>query len=291
MSIEVIKSVQTMQHRSQVLRNAGNTIALVPTMGFLHEGHLSLVDIARDTGDIVVMSIFVNPTQFGENEDFDDYPRDFERDLSLAQEHEVDIIFWPTVEEMYSENHSTTVTVGKLGTYLCGASRPGHFQGVTTVVSKLFNIVSPAIAVFGQKDAQQGFILKRMARDLNFPIDIIFGPIVREEDGLAMSSRNTYLSMTERKQALALYSGLQFAKKMVESGEVDSNIIIEKIRSFFEEESNIKEDYIEVVDLEQLAPLKRIDQPVLIAVAAYVGTTRLIDNIIVRSNGTNDTEI
>ncbi|MBS1271797.1 MAG: Pantothenate synthetase [Candidatus Marinimicrobia bacterium] len=280
MSIEVIKSVRTMQHRSSVLRQAGNSIALVPTMGFLHEGHLSLVDIAREKADIVVMSIFVNPTQFGEGEDFEDYPRDFERDLSLARERGVDAIFWPDADEMYPENYSTYVEVEELDKHLCGASRPTHFRGVTTIVSKLFNITRPDIAVFGQKDAQQGFIIKRMVRDLNLPVEIILGPIVREDDGLALSSRNTYLSDSEREQALALYRGLQAAKKMVESEEVDSNIIIEKIRSFFEAEPDVQKDYIEVVDLERLAPIERIDQPALIAVAAYVGTTRLIDNII-----------
>ena len=289
MSVEVIKSVNAMQRRSSVLRQAGNTIALVPTMGFLHEGHLSLVDIAREKADIVVMSIFVNPTQFGEGEDFDDYPRDFERDLSLAQDRGVDVIFQPSAEEMYPENYRTYVEVEELSNHLCGASRPSHFRGVTTIVSKLFNIVQPAIAVFGQKDAQQGFIIKRMVRDLNFPLEIVLGPIIREEDGLAMSSRNTYLSDQERRQAIVLFEGLQTAKKMVESGEVDSNIIIREIRSMLDTKPDITEDYIDIVDLEQLAPIGHIHQPALIAVAAYAGTTRLIDNIIVKPNGTHST--
>ncbi|MCF7804571.1 MAG: pantoate--beta-alanine ligase [Candidatus Marinimicrobia bacterium] len=289
MATEVIKSVKTMQRRSASLQQAGHTIALVPTMGFLHEGHLSLVDIARGKGDTVVMSIFVNPTQFGEGEDFEDYPRDFERDLSLAMDRGVDVIFWPGADDMYPENFSTHVEVKNLTEHLCGASRPGHFQGVTTVVAKLFNIVQPDIAIFGQKDAQQGFVLKRMIRDLNFPIDIVLGPIIREEDGVAMSSRNTYLSEEEREQALSLYQGLQTAKKKVESGEVDSNIIIDKIRSVIEPNPDVEIDYIEVTDTENLSPVETIEGQVLIAVAAYVGTTRLIDNIIVSNNETNTT--
>ncbi len=286
--MEVIKSVETMQNRARQLRQEGFTIGFVPTMGFLHEGHLSLVDIANEHADFVVMSIYVNPTQFGEGEDFEDYPRDFDRDRKLAQERGVGLIFYPDNEELYPENYHTYITVEDLSNKLCGASRPGHFRGVATIVTKLFNIVQPDYAVFGRKDAQQAFILKRLVRDLHLPVQILTGEIIREEDGLAMSSRNTYLSPDERTQALQLNRGLRAAKKMVESGTTDSNIIIDEIRSHWKDQPAITEDYISVVDLNNLDPLSQINQPALIAVAAYVGTTRLIDNIIVNdSDGTN----
>jgi len=285
--MEVIRSIETMQNRARQLRSEGFTIGFVPTMGFLHEGHLSLIELAKANSDFVVMSIFVNPTQFGEGEDFEDYPRDFDRDRKLAQDHGVNLIFYPEAKELYPEDYRTYITVEDLSKKLCGASRPTHFRGVTTIVTKLFNIVQPDIAVFGRKDAQQAIILKKLVRDLHLPVQIMTAPIVREEDGLAMSSRNTYLSADERQQALALNQSLQTAKKMVESGTQDSNIIIEEIRSQWKDKPAISEDYISVVDVQNLEPIAQINQPALIAVAAYVGTTRLIDNIIVNSNGTN----
>ncbi len=281
MNLWTITDISTMQATATELRQEGNTIGFVPTMGFLHEGHLSLLDIARQKCDVLVMSIFVNPTQFGENEDLEEYPRDFDRDARLARERGVDILFHPAAKEMYTDNFATYVVTDYLSEKLCGASRPTHFRGVATVVSKLFNIVRPDIAVFGQKDAQQATIIKRMVQDLNFPVEIVTGPIVREQDGLALSSRNTYLSSEERQQATSLYRGLQQAKKLVESGEVNSNIIVDEIRSILEAEPDIREDYIAIVDPGTLDPVREVNQGVLIAIAAFVGTTRLIDNIMI----------
>ncbi len=289
--MQVIESIETMQHRARELRQSGQILGFVPTMGYLHEGHLSLLDTARPKCDSLIMSVFVNPTQFGENEDFDEYPRDPERDEQLAREHGVDILFHPSGEEMYPENFRTYVDVEQLSEKLCGRSRPTHFRGVATIVAKLFNITRPDFAVFGQKDAQQAVIIQQMVRDMNFPVDIIVAPILREEDGLAMSSRNTYLTPEERTQALSLYRGLQHAKKTVESGQVNSNIIVNEIRSFFTEQPDVQEDYISVVDLENLNPLETISSTALIAVAAYVGTTRLIDNIIIVNDGTHSLKI
>jgi len=289
--MEVIKSARTMQRHAAELRQRGKRIGFVPTMGYLHAGHLSLVDAARPHCDVLVMSIYVNPTQFGENEDFDAYPRDFDRDFRLARERGVDTLFYPDTAELYPENHATSVRVEGLEEKLCGQSRPTHFRGVTTIVAKLFHIVHPDIAVFGQKDAQQAIILQRMVRDLFFPVRILVAPIVREADGLAMSSRNTYLSPEEREQALALYRGLQQAKKRVESGEANSNIIIDEIRSIWRQQPNLREDYISIVDLDNLEPLSQINQCALIAVAAYVGTTRLIDNIMIDKDGTHALKI
>lgn len=291
MSIDVIKSIKTMQQRTATLKRSGERIGLVPTMGYLHEGHLSLVDIARDHSEITVMSIFVNPKQFDEGEDLSDYPRDFERDRKLTQERGVDILFYPDSNEMYPDNFSTTVLVEGLSERLCGVTRPIHFQGVTTVVTKLFNIIQPDVAVFGQKDAQQAVIIQRLAKDLNFPIDIVIGPTIREKDGLAMSSRNTYLSSRERPQALSLQKSLQEAKKMVESGERNSNLITSEMRSIISEQPDVKIDYIEIVDLENLEPLETIDRDAIIAVAVFLGTTRLIDNIIVNIDGSNTIKI
>ena len=284
-------SIETMQRQARELRQTGEVLGFVPTMGYLHEGHLSLLDTARPKCDTLIMSVFVNPTQFGENEDFDEYPRDPERDAQLAEEHGVDILFHPGAEEMYPENYRTYLSVEQLSGKLCGRSRPNHFRGVTTIVAKLFNITQPDVAVFGQKDAQQAVIIQQMVRDLHFPVDIIVAPIIREEDGLAMSSRNTYLTAAERKQALTLFQGLQRAKKIVESGRANSNIIVEEIRALFHEQPDVEEDYISVVDLENLEPLETINRTALIAVAAHVGTTRLIDNIIIIKDGTHTLKI
>lgn len=291
MAVEVIKSVKIMHQRSATLKRSGERIGFVPTMGALHEGHLSLVDIARNRSEIVVMSVFVNPAQFAEGEDLDKYPRDFDRDLRLAQERGVDILFYPSAADVYPDNFRTEVQVTGLSKVLCGTTRPEHFDGVTTVVAKLFNIVQPDEAYFGQKDAQQAILIQQMVRDLNFPIDIIVGPIVRESDGLALSSRNVYLSREERKQAVSLSAALINAKKTIESGERNSKFITRQIRSVLSEQPDIKIDYVEIVELKSLQPVEKIEGPVLVAIAAFVGTTRLIDNIIIDQNESNTLKI
>ena len=260
---------------------AGKTVAVVPTMGFLHEGHLSLIDAARANGaDAVVVTIFVNPIQFAPNEDFDSYPRDFEHDAALLREKNVDAVFAPAVSEMYPAPVTCMVIENKLSKGLCAKTRPTHFNGVTTVVAKLFNATLPDIAVFGQKDAQQARVLKRMVRDLNFPIRMVVAPIVREADGLAKSSRNKYLSEDERARALVLSRSLLAAKEMAEKGEKDLAKLTGFIRKEIEAQGG-KVDYVEAIDSEELEPVTvRDGKPVMIALAAYFGTTRLIDNIV-----------
>ncbi|RKZ31634.1 pantoate--beta-alanine ligase [bacterium] len=281
--MKIIRTVTEMQNTSLKLKRDGNTIGFVPTMGFLHEGHLSLIRRARGECDILVVSIYVNPTQFAPGEDIDKYPRDIDRDERLCEEEGVDIIFYPTDEEMYPEGYLTEVRVKRLGEILCGVSRPTHFAGVTTIVSKLFNIVMPDIAVFGQKDAQQAVIIRRMTLDLNFPVKIIVSPTVRESDGLAMSSRNAYLSEKEREIAPALYRSLCLAEKMIKSGKgYDAIEIIVKMRKSILTAGPFDIDYIEIVDAETLEPVENpAGKDVLIALAARLGKTRLIDNIIV----------
>ncbi len=278
--MKVIEKPEKMQEEMEKLRCQGKSIGFVPTMGYLHEGHLSLIRRCRKENDICVVSIFVNPTQFGPGEDYNRYPRDFGRDSALLEKEGVDYLFYPQVQDMYPEGYRTYVEVEELSSVLCGAYRPGHFRGVCTVVSKLFNIVMPHRAYFGQKDYQQYVIIKRMVRDLNFPIEIVMMPIVREADGLAMSSRNTYLNPEERKQAVALYKGLSAAKEAFERGERDA----EKLRKIIEEEIKkyplVKVQYIEVVDPETLKPLKKIEDRAVALVAAFVGKARLIDNMI-----------
>jgi len=261
-------------------RAQGKRIGFVPTMGYLHEGHLQLIDIARQHSDFVVVSIFVNPTQFGPHEDFASYPRDFERDRKLCEARGADLIFAPEVSEMYPERSLITFQIEKLADHLCGARRPGHFNGVVLVVSKLFNIVQPDIAVFGQKDAQQLIIIKRLVQDLNFPVRIISAPTVREPDGLAMSSRNVYLSPTQRAQSTVLYKSLQRAKALIESGERDAKRVIAEIERVIATASEAKIDYIEIVRVSDLQPIEKLDGLVLIALAVYFGKARLIDNII-----------
>ena len=278
--MKVISTIKEMQAQADNLRRSGRKIGFVPTMGFLHEGHLSLIKKAGELSDTVVVSIFVNPTQFGPGEDFEKYPRDFERDEKLAEQAGADIIFYPSTEEMYPENYSTYVNVEDLTHGLCGRSRPGHFRGVTTVVTKLFMCVKPHIAVFGQKDAQQAAVIKRMVRDLNFDINIITAPIVRENDGLAMSSRNKYLSPEQRKEALALYDSLKIAEELIRNGELSPAVIIEKMKERITREPDAKIDYVELVDLETLEPVDRVKGRVLAAVAVFIGSTRLIDNTV-----------
>lgn len=279
--MQVIKTIREMQKWSMDRKKAGKTVAVVPTMGFLHEGHLSLIDAARANGaDAVVVTIFVNPIQFAPNEDFDSYPRDFEHDAALLREKNVDAVFAPAVSEMYPAPVTCMVIENKLSKGLCAKTRPTHFNGVTTVVAKLFNATLPDIAVFGQKDAQQARVLKRMVRDLNFPIRMVVAPIVREADGLAKSSRNKYLSEDERARALVLSRSLLAAKEMAEKGEKDLAKLTVFIRKEIEAQGG-KVDYVEAIDSEELEPVTvRDGKPVMIALAAYFGTTRLIDNIV-----------
>ncbi len=279
--MQVIKTIREMQKWSMDRKKAGKTVAVVPTMGFLHEGHLSLIDAARANGaDAVVVTIFVNPIQFAPNEDFDSYPRDFEHDAALLREKNVDAVFAPAVSEMYPAPVTCMVIENKLSKGLCAKTRPTHFNGVTTVVAKLFNATLPDIAVFGQKDAQQARVLKRMVRDLNFPIRMVVAPIVREADGLAKSSRNKYLNEDERTRALVLSRSLLAAKEMAEKGEKDLAKLTGFIRKEIEAQGG-KVDYVEAIDSEELEPVTvRDGKPVMIALAAYFGTTRLIDNIV-----------
>jgi pantoate--beta-alanine ligase len=251
-------------------------------MGYLHKGHLSLMKKARKETDIVIISIFVNPTQFGPHEDYTQYPRDLEKDTQLAKAVGVDVVFVPTVAAMYPQGFSTFVNVEEITDCLCGQSRPGHFRGVTTVVMKLFNLVKPDIAYFGQKDAQQAIVIKRMVKDLDMDIKIKVLPIVRESDGLAMSSRNTYLNLQERKDATVLFHALQRARTMVASGVREPRKIISNMKRIIRQKQSAKIDYVAVVDTENLKTLKRISGEVLIALAVWIGKTRLIDNIIIR---------
>jgi pantoate--beta-alanine ligase len=285
--MEVVKNIQEMKKISNNLIQNKKSIGFVPTMGYLHEGHLSLVKKAREDNDFVVVSIFVNPTQFGPNEDFNSYPRDLKRDLDLLEKLNVDYVFVPDVNDMYPKDFSTFVEETKLSKFLCGRSRPGHFRGVCTVVTKLFNIVKPTRAYFGQKDAQQFRILRRMVRDLNLDVEMIEMPIVREKDGLAMSSRNTYLTPEERKEATRLYKSLLKAKEMIESGIKDTEIIKSEMKKILDHPL-LKIDYIEIVDEETLEPVKKVENKVIIALAVYLGKARLIDNMILKGSEEND---
>ena len=272
-----------MRAASRAARHAGQRLGFVPTMGALHEGHLSLVRAARASADLVAASIFVNPTQFGPNEDLAKYPRSFERDRQMLEREGVDLLFAPSVEEMYPTGAVTWVTVEELSGKLDGRSRPGHFRGVTTVVAKLFHIVEPDRAFFGQKDAAQVAIIRRMVRDLNLPVEIVVCPIVRETDGLALSSRNAYLDAGQRKQALVLHRSLMRVQHMAEAGERQATALIAAGRQVLGEEPSIRLDYFEIVNPDTLDPLNEVSPGALIAVAAYVGTTRLIDNIVLKS--------
>lgn len=282
--MEVIKSIEEMQKHADRLRAEGKTIALVPTMGFLHQGHLSLFRIGRARGDCLVASIFVNPTQFAAGEDLETYPRDFERDLSLSEKERVDYIFAPEATGLYPQNYQTYVQLEKLPNHLCGISRPTFFRGVATVVTKLFHIVKPHVAVFGEKDFQQLAIIRQLVKDMNLDIEIAGGPIVREPDGLAMSSRNSYLSPAQRKSALCLYRGLQRARDIIDSGVVESIRVIEEVVQLIEAQPETRIDYVSICDPETLEDIDIIDKPVLMALAVHVGTTRLIDNILLHTD-------
>jgi len=281
--MQIFKTIENMRAASRATRKAGKRVGFAPTMGALHKGHLSLVQAAKAQSDVVAASIFVNPTQFGPNEDFSKYPRTFERDCELFTKEGVELLFAPALEEMYPAGAVTYVTVEGMSERLCGKSRPGHFRGVTTVVSKLFNIVEPDVAFFGQKDAAQVAIIRRMVRDLNIPVEITACPIVREADGLAMSSRNTYLDPAQRKAALVLHRALQEVQRKFESGERNASKLIEHGRRVFTLEPSARLDYLEIVDTESLDALEKISGAALVAVAAYLGNTRLIDNFVLHA--------
>ncbi|MDA3799034.1 MAG: pantoate--beta-alanine ligase [Kiritimatiellae bacterium] len=279
--MKIFDSPQKLQKELFGLKCDGKKIGFVPTMGYLHDGHLSLLRIARDKSDVLVASIFVNPTQFGPNEDLDSYPRDFKSDEMLCEKAGVDYLFYPTNEAMYPDGYSTYVDEHVLSQVLCGRKRPGHFRGVVTVVAKLFNIVMPDVAVFGQKDAQQVRVVQQLVRDLNFPVEVIVGPIVREVDGLAMSSRNTYLKGDDRNRALVLNQSLLLAKSMIESGESNALNVKKAMLNKFKHVSGISVDYVEIRNYDTLDEIELLDGIILIAVAVMVGDVRLIDNIIV----------
>ncbi len=279
--MKIINDPKKMQKIVDELRLKGS-VGFVPTMGYLHEGHLSLVRNSKNENDFTIVSIFVNPTQFGPNEDLESYPRDIDRDCKLLDNLDVDYLFNPKVEDMYPKNFSTFITPEGLVNVLCGARRPGHFRGVTTIVTKLFNIIKPHRAYFGQKDAQQFFVLNRMVRDLNFDIELRMIPIVREEDGLAMSSRNIYLTPEQRKDASLLFKSLNLAKKLIENGERDPNIIVSKMEELINSSEYSRIDYIEIRDTENLENVDIIKGEVLIALAVYFGRARLIDNMILK---------
>jgi pantoate--beta-alanine ligase len=280
--MKLVDSIPRITTLVKMLRKEAKAIGFVPTMGYLHEGHLSLVKAAKKHTDVVVMSIFVNPMQFGPKEDFEKYPRDFKRDEQMASDAGVDIIFYPSVKDMYPEGYSTYVTVEGLTDTLCGASRPAHFRGVTTVVAKLLNIVKPDVAYFGQKDAQQAIVIKKMAQDLNMDVEVKVMPIVRERDGLAMSSRNSYLSEDERRDALILYQALKKAESLVSDGERSSKKIVKAMKDMISAKPSVRLDYVSVVDTKSLKEVDMISKEALVAIAAQVGRTRLIDNAIVK---------
>ncbi len=281
--MKVITSIRKMKDVIRELRAEKKTIGFVPTMGYLHEAHLSLVRESRKKADLTIVSIFVNPLQFGPKEDFKQYPRDIESDEALLDKEGVDYLFYPEVKEMYPEGYKTYVEVNGLQDKLCGQSRPRHFRGVCTVVLKLFHIVEPDLSFFGQKDIQQAIILQRMVRDLNLDVKIEVLPTIREKDGLALSSRNKYLNPEERKAALVLFKSLKEAEKLVERGERKSEWIIEKMRNIIDKEPLAKIDYVEIVDRNELNPLKEISEGALIVLAVFIGKTRLIDNLLIKS--------
>jgi len=279
--MKIIRSIEKMSDFSKTLMRKGKSIGFVPTMGALHEGHLSLIRKARTDTDWVVVSIFVNPIQFGPREDFKKYPRSLKQDTRLCSKEGVDVIFYPDTKQMYPAGYKTYLTVQELSDCLCGKSRPGHFKGVTTVIMKLFNIVRPDIAYFGQKDAQQAIIIKKMAADLNTPVRIRIMPTIREREGLALSSRNIYLNTEERKEALVLSQSLKLAKRLIRAGRTDAAWIIRNMRRLILEKKKARINYIAIVDAENLKPISRITDRCLIALAVWVGKTRLIDNIII----------
>ena len=278
--MKVVGTIKEVRELVKEWKKNGETVGFVPTMGYLHEGHGSLITKARENNDKVVVSIFVNPMQFGPTEDLDSYPRDLEKDSKFCESLGADLIFHPEPEEMYHDGFSSYVDMSVLTEELCGLSRPVHFRGVCTVVTKLFNIVKPDNAYFGQKDAQQLAIIKHMVQDLNMDINVVGCPIVREEDGLAKSSRNTYLSQEERKAALILSKTVKLAKELIDAGEKDADVVVAKMKENIETEPMAKIDYVKAVNGLTMQQQKEIKAPMLIAMAVYIGKTRLIDNMI-----------
>jgi pantoate--beta-alanine ligase len=280
--MQIIEPIQEMQRWSEIQRQRERRIVFVPTMGFLHEGHLSLVRDGKKRGDRLVVSVFVNPAQFSPNEDFAAYPRDFERDRRLLEKEHVDVLFHPSIQEIYPEDYQSHVNVDDLSVLLCGAHRPGHFQGVATVVTKLFNIVRPHVAIFGEKDYQQLQLIRRLVRDLNYDIEIVGHPIVREADGLAMSSRNFYLTPQERQAALCLSRSLRRAVCMVQRGETRGRVITTAVRAGIEKEPLAQVEYVTLCNSATLQPVEEIQESALLALAVRIGKTRLIDNQILK---------
>ena len=281
--MKTVESISRMSTLVKMLKKEAKSIGFVPTMGYLHEGHMSLVNAAKKHTDVVVMSIFVNPIQFGPKEDFEKYPRDLKRDEETARAAGVDILFYPSVKDMYPEGYATYVDVKGLSEVLCGASRPGHFRGVATVVAKLFGIVKPTIAYFGQKDAQQAIIIKKMVEDLNMDVEVKAMPVVREKDGLAKSSRNIHLSEGERRDASILYQALQKAESLIKQGERDSKKIVKTMEEMIGQKPTAKIGYISITDAKSLKGLNAVSSEALIALAVYIGKTRLIDNVIAKA--------
>jgi pantoate--beta-alanine ligase len=279
--MEVAKTIESVRALVNAARSVGKKIGLVPTMGALHIGHISLIEAAAKECDFVVVSIFVNPTQFGEGEDFEKYPRPLKADLEICEKAGVDVVFAPTVEQMYPAENITWVDVEKLSEPLCGLSRPGHFRGVTTVCAKLFNIVAPDAAFFGQKDAQQAVVIKRMVADLKMALEIVVCPTVREPNGLAVSSRNKYLSEEQKKDSSYIYKSLQKCEEMIEAGTTEVSVIIGEMKKVLNQVPSIEIEYVSIVDAESLQAIDRICGEVLAAVAVRIGTARLIDNIVV----------
>ena len=282
--MNVISSVTEMQAFSQASRSQGQKIAFVPTMGYLHHGHARLMQEGRKLGDVLIVSIFVNPTQFGPGEDFEKYPRDWDRDEQLCESAGVDVIFAPTAEEIYPHGYQTSITVSQVTQNLCGVSRLTHFQGVATVVAKLFNCTKPHVALFGEKDFQQLVVIQRMVKDLNMDIQIIGVPTVREQDGLAMSSRNTYLSADERMSALSLSRGLARARELFQQGERSALVLIATVRQIIEKEKCAAVEYVKVCDIETLQDIDVISQSAVMALAVKIGKARLIDNIVLKNS-------
>ncbi len=279
--MKIVKTVDEVRKQVKEWRSKGYSVGLVPTMGYLHEGHKSLITSAVSQNDKVVVSVFVNPMQFGPTEDLESYPRDMDRDAKVCEDAGASLIFNPEPSEMYHDDFSSFVDMGTLTGGLCGKSRPIHFRGVCTVVSKLFNIVTPDKAYFGQKDAQQLAVIRHMVSDLNFGIEIVGCPIIREEDGLAKSSRNTYLNENERNAALILSKSLNEGRRLIEAGEKDAAKIKQAITDYINTEPLAKIDYVEIVDWNTLEPVSKLDRPILAAIAVYIGKTRLIDNFII----------
>jgi len=283
--MEVAETIKSVRSLVKAARSKGKRIGFVPTMGALHIGHIRLIEKAVKENDFVAVSIFVNPTQFGPGEDFEKYPRPFESDLEICRKAGVDVVFAPSPQEMYEKENLTWVNVEKLTEPLCGQSRPRHFRGVATVCAKLFNIVAPDVAYFGQKDAQQAIVIKRMAADLNMPLEIAICPTVRQANGLAVSSRNKYLSEQQRKDATYIYKALKKCESLIEAGTTDSKTIIDETKKILKQVPSIEIEYVSIVDAETLQELEKITGKVLVAVAVKIGSARLIDNIVVDADG------